>query len=67
MEKIGGLDELRQDQFAVVSGVRGVISVGAIVVLEADKAGILDAVALGWVTGNSTRSDSRECGENCTS
>ena len=46
VKKVGRLDELRQDQFAVVRGVGGVIGPRAVVVVEENKPGVLDPVAL---------------------
>ncbi len=40
-------DELGQDHLAVVGGVSGVIRLRAVVMLEANEAGVLDAIALG--------------------
>ena len=46
MEEIRRLQQLRQDELAVEGGVGGVVGAGAVVVLEQDKAGVFDAVAL---------------------
>src|SRR5436190_9431196 len=46
MEKIRRLQQLRQGDLAVVSGVGRVEGEAAVLVLEADKTRILDAVAL---------------------
>ena len=46
VQKVRRLDELRQDHLAVVGGVGGVVGLRAVLVLEADEAGVLDAVAL---------------------
>ena len=46
MNEIGGLQQLRQCDFAIVSGVGGVVGKAAIVVLETDEARIFDPVAL---------------------
>ena len=51
MQEVLRFDELRQDHLAVVGGVSGVIGLRAVLVLEADEAGVLDAVALGGRDG----------------
>ena len=47
VQEVPRFDELRQDHLAVVGGVSGVIRLRAVLVLEADEAGVLDAIALG--------------------
>ena len=44
--KSRGLHQLRHDDLAIEGGEGRVVDVGAVVVLEADEAGVLDAVAL---------------------
>ena len=46
MNEVRRLQQLRQDDLAVVSGVGRVVGEAAVVVLEADEARVLDAVAL---------------------
>ena len=46
MDKVRRLQQLRQRDLAVVSGVGRVVGEAAVVVLEADEARVLDAVAL---------------------
>ena len=51
MEEVRGFNELRQDQFAVVRCVRGVVGFLAVLILKMNEAGILDAIALGGSDG----------------
>ena len=45
-EEVGGLHQFRHDHLAIEGGEGGVVDVGAVIVLEADEAGVFDAVAL---------------------
>ena len=67
VEEVGSLHQLRHHELAIESGERGVVGEGAVVVLETNEAGVLDAVALEGVTGKMMRSDSGCSGWNWTS
>ena len=45
-EEVRSLHQLRQDHLAIEGGEGGVVDVGAVIVLETDEPGVLDAVAL---------------------
>ena len=47
VEEVGSLHQFRHDDPAIEGGEGRVVDVGAVVVLEANEAGVLDAVALG--------------------
>ena len=47
VQEVVGLEDLRQDHLAVEGGVGGVVADRAVVVVELDEAGVLDAVGLG--------------------
>ena len=67
MQEVLRLDELRQDGASVVGGVGGVIHDRAVVLGEADEAGVLDAVALIGRDGKMMRSLMASLGEKRSS
>jgi hypothetical protein len=46
VEKIPGLNQLRENEMPVVRRDRRIVDVGAVVVFKANKPGILDPIAL---------------------